>query len=265
MSIRLRVSSRVLSWMCFEPAVAYLVIAGLSPGSVSAQVETHPRPPVALPGEALALLDGGRWAGQGRAIILAAFHESPIRGEGAGGNRRFYSDADRRQLLDGVEQAAMGNVGGDASAVRQAIFEGMIVLRTLGIDLRDTAPESEEIPSRVLRVFEETQSSTAKSVGLHLLGDLLAFRPPNSSGIADVLFNVASGRYAGLAPESGILVLLAACDAGRPTLRRLYREQVMPGGVWNVWFRDLAERDFPTEEMEKYRYTSCPIRGQGGG
>lgn len=93
--------------------------------------------------EALDLLAGGRYAGRGGVVIRAAFHdEPPLRGDARPGNRDAYTSAERRQILQAIEQAFLGRVGRDAEATRQARMQADLFLHFLVWNIHQMAPDA---------------------------------------------------------------------------------------------------------------------------
>jgi hypothetical protein len=133
------------------------------------------------------------------------------------------------------------------------------VLTHLGVHDRAEVPESQEIPSRTLRIFRQAKDPYARVSALRLLGYLLAFDPPEGIEILEVLHNATLEPEGLITQGFAVEVLLCACDAGLPILHRLAREGTVTELVTDAWFRILAAKGFPREEMVKQRGgEACP-------
>jgi len=93
--------------------------------------------------EALNVLASGELAGRGGVVIRAAFHdEPPLRGDARPGDRDADTSAERRQLLQAIEQAFLGRMGRDAEATRQARMQADLFLHFLVWNIHQMAPEA---------------------------------------------------------------------------------------------------------------------------
>lgn len=204
--------------------------AGLVPLSVSqlqAQVVVEERPPVLPVAEALDLLASGRFAGRGGVVIRAAFHDEPhLRGVTRPGNRDAYTSAERRQMLQAVEQAFLGRMGRDGEAAQRARSEANGVLHFLVRNIHQMAPEAREVPRLALRVFHQTEGVVVAASALSLLAAILPLEPPEAEEIAELFKDVVRGKRGPSLASTTFGRLLGACDAGLAIIQELNREGV---------------------------------------
>lgn len=237
--------ARPALFMCFVLAVS------AATEDASAQERVRAVLPVVPPTQALDLVANGE---KGAPLIIAAFEEDEVEaGTVRLGNRRLYSDQDRRMLLDGVEQLAIGGGHGDPATRKKARSAAFEVLEYIGVHRREELADSREIPSRTLRIFNRSDDPVSVLQALHLMGRLLSFNPPEARELAEALFQAVQEPGELFTQGIAIEVLLTACEAALPTLQRVQREGIVTEPVTHVWFRNLAERGFPLEDMVKQR------------
>jgi hypothetical protein len=194
--------------------------------------------------DALGLVASGQNA---RRAIQAAFLPDQIRnGVSYAGNRARYTDADRRRLLDGLEEIAIrGHIPADARAAQRE-GQAIGILMMLATDPVAPGPEVSTIPQRLMRIHQQSESSFARSYALHALGDVLRTSPAQAEVIRRFLMNVATGS-GDLSPMYAVEGLQNACAAGVNALRQLHEEGRTQDHQVIVTLRDLARRGFPLE------------------
>lgn len=149
------------------------------------------------------------------------------------GNYSRYSDAERREMLDGVELIARG-VEGDPVTVVRAKMEAFGVLSTLADD--PELSEAYAVPDRLLRIYDHTKTDDVKRTVVWALGRALRHSPTASPRIVKLLVSLVNQpvvtRQQGLHgtvqavegpvhPDEALDALLSACEVGVPVLRQL--------------------------------------------
>lgn len=189
--------------------------------------------PYVEPGEMLARL----WSGTPNisVAITAAFKKDrKINDSGIfKGNYDRYTDAERREILDGVERIAQG-VEGDKLTVIHAKMEAFSVLSAVARD--PELSEAYEIPDRLLRIYEHAKTDDIKGTAVWALGRVLRDSPTASPRIIELLVSLVNQPvttrqqgYHGTVqvvegpvhPDDALDALLGACEAGVAVLRRL--------------------------------------------
>jgi hypothetical protein len=247
--------------------------AGLVPlpaSQLQAQVVVEERPPAVPVAEALELLASGRYAGRGGMVIRAAFHDEPLPRATHPGNRDAYTGAERRQMLQAVEQAFLGRVGRDAEARRQAQMQADLFLHFLVWNIHQMAPEAREVPRIALRLFHQAEDVAVRSNALSLLAAILPLGPPEAEEIREVFKDAIRGRYDKTLPSISFRHLLKACDAGLAIIEELDREGVRLEGAWHGWIPHVVEQGVSEETYLKWlgQLPDCPppgTRWPGGG
>lgn len=191
------------------------------------------------PSEALANLASGE--GAATTVITAAFRQ----------NYEAYSDAERQDLLDGIERMARGEVDGEEKEGRRSVTRAFAALRTIGLDPEISAPEAREIPARLLRIYRESDRHLSKSLAVLRLGEMLGRYPEHADDIEEVMVSVASAPFSSdrVHPQTALDALRRGGEAGIPVLRRLHEQSAVqhPGSL--AYLRKLAERGFPLERV----------------
>lgn len=244
--------------------LAGAAFAPLSVSQLQAQVVVEERPPVLPVAEALDLLASGRFAGRGGVVIRAAFHDEPhLRGVTRPGNRDAYTSAERRQMLQAVEQAFLGRMGRDGEAAQRARSEANGVLHFLVRNIHQMAPEAREVPRLALRVFHQTEGVVVASSALSLLAAILPLEPPEAEEIREVFKDAIRGRYDKTLPSISFQHLLKACDAGLAIIEELNREGVRLEGAWHGWIPHVVEQGVSEEMYLKWlgQLPDCPPPG----
>lgn len=187
--------------------------------------------------EALASLKEDRW--YATSLITAAFRE----------RYRAYSDTERQELLDGVERIAR--------SARETIHDPSVttaisILAIIALDPSIAAPESREIPRRLMRIYRETDRVNVRSLAIMRLGDMLAVFPEESEEIAEVLTSVASAPFSPgqVHPMIAIDALRNAGEAGLPALRRLHEDNLVQDPATRAHIQALAKNGFPARESK---------------
>jgi len=240
--------------------------AGLVPLPVSqlqAQVVVEERPPAVPVAEALELLASGRYAGRGGMVIRAAFHDEPLSRATRPGNRDWYTSAERRQLLQAVEQAFLGRMGRDAEARAAARGQAFGILMSLAENIQEVAPEAREVPGIALRVFRQTDAPPGvRGLALTLLAVILPFEPPETAEITELFKDVLRGKHGESLASSGFSLLLSAgCYSGLAIIEELYREGVRLPPPEDGWIPYVVEQGVSAERVVEHlgRPWRCPF------
>ncbi len=190
------------------------------------------------PSVALELLASAR---PGGSTIVAAFAE----------NYAKYTDAQRQQLLDGVERIARGEVEGPELTIRRAITMSFSILSAIALYPAVVAPEAREIPARLLRIYRQSDRVDAKALALMRLGDMLLLSPREAPEIIRLLEAVASAppEVGKVSPRTALDALRNAEEAGIPSLRRLYAQDLVKDPIAQMELHDLARRGFPVSPV----------------
>lgn len=228
MNARRAVSSRGLPAIC-------LAMMLMIPQIAQAQ---EPRPVVKAraPSAALAALESGDPAVV--SVIAAAFRE----------NYSEYTDAERNALLDGVEAIAAGRVEGPNVSPHRSRRAAFSILAILALDSLITAPERNEVPARLMRIFETGEPLESRLLAVLNLGDVLSREPAESATILELLtfISTSPGAVRGVPPAVAVEALLAAGPIAVPTLRELHETGAIRDPQTRVWLSKLAERGFST-------------------
>ena len=244
--------------------LAGAAFAPLSVSQLQAQVVVEERPPVLPVAEALDLLASGRFAGRGGVVIRAAFHDEPhLRGVTRPGNRDAYTSAERRQMLQAVEQAFLGRMGRDGEAAQRARSEANGVLHFLVRNIHQMAPEAREVPGIALRAFHQTDAPpVVRGLALTLLAVILPFEPPGTAEIKELFKDVLRGKHDEyLASEGFSLLLSAGCYSGLAIIEELYREGVRLPPPEDGWIPYVVEQGVSAERVVEHlgRPWRCPF------
>jgi hypothetical protein len=225
-------------------ALLLITIGGLCPPDlVARQVERQ----VMTPEEVIAALRSGHAHG---GYILRAFREDLVLPHRTiPGDRARFSDAQRQELLDGLEAIGREDPALDLGTGAIAGAFSTLISIALHPDY-DPPPEAAEIPGRVLRIHREAGTRGAKGLATFNLGVLLRTRPPESPEIEQLLLDQASGEDTVLALTS-ISALMAACEAGIPAIRRLHEEGLVRDWMNSHGVRRVAEAGYTLEAMEQ--------------
>lgn len=160
-----------------------------------------------------------------------------------------YTDAQRQELLDGLERVARGEVEGPELNREVAIRSATVLLELIGTDTTVVAPEAREIPRRLLRVHHQTKDPHIRSSILLTLGDLVQIDPPEAPEILALL-----AKYLTAPPDRGpddvppataLDALIDAGAAGVPVLRRLHEEGAVKDPVADMSLRYHARMGYP--------------------
>lgn len=150
------------------------------------------------------------------------------------GNYDRYTDAQRDEILDGVERIAQGVEGGGLT-VANAKMEAFSVLSALAND--PELSETYEIPDRLLRIYDHAKTDDVRGTVVWALGRVLRNSPTASPRIVKLLVSLVNQpvviRHRGFMhgsvqvaggpvhPDDAVDALLSACEAGVPVLRQL--------------------------------------------
>jgi hypothetical protein len=193
--------------------------------------------------------------------IVAAFEEDGVR-DGVLGNREAYSDEERTLLLDGIEDLITLGPRGDPELDRGVSY-GFVAYSAIAHYLWDSAPEAREIPERLLRVYERTDSRSVRSSTIFHLALILPLDPAESPAITDLLVTIASQPTAqpgSPMPVTGVEALKVACEPGVVALRSLLDEGAITEWAARITAEGYSARDFPVNEaLSRSGPRSCPI------
>jgi hypothetical protein len=193
--------------------------------------------------------------------IVAAFEEDGVR-DGVLGNREAYSDEERTLLLDGIEDLI--TLGPRSpTGLDLGVTYGFVAYTSIAAGLWDSAPEAREIPGRLLRVYERTDSGPVRSATIRTLAQILPLDPAESAAITDLLVTIASqpASQPGIPmPVVGVGALMAACEPGVVALRSLLDEGAITERDARAMAEGYSARGFPVNEaMSRSGPRSCPI------
>lgn len=180
------------------------------------------RDPLITPEAALEMMRGGHPRAE-QVIILAFTEWDPLGGASASGNLDRYTSAERRELLDGLEEIAIrtdpaaehGNPGSSA----------MVLLSGLHLDPNLIAPEL-FTKERMLRIHRNSSNRGIKCLALWLLAQYAAESDDQESEIIDLLASIAAEpqRVDEVNPSMALALLFDTCEKGTDAVRRLYEE-----------------------------------------
>lgn len=191
-------------------------------------------------------------------LAWIASSDADRRNSGAIGTHRVfnehyssYTDAQRQQLLDGLDRIARGDVDADEVTVRRAMSRAFSALTVVGLDSTGNPtgiPEGREIPARVLRIYRETGRVEAKGMVIGSLRELIPRYPgPPAQEMMDLLVSVATAPEWTpdmVVPSEAIFQLLMMGGPAIPVLRRLHEEGAVKDVEARVFLREMAKRGY---------------------
>ncbi|MGH7576527.1 MAG: hypothetical protein ACREM1_15555 [Longimicrobiales bacterium] len=169
------------------------------------------------------------------------------------GNYARYTDGERQQFLDALERIARG--GADQSARDAAFTELSLIARSP----RTTALQAQEIPSRLIRIYEQTTIRESKWDAIYNLGRVLRTSPRESPQITRLLVllikqpvttretieGAQQYQTETVASYQALDALFSACDVAVPVLRQLYAERVaIPDDETRARIEEAADQGF---------------------
>lgn len=198
--------------------VASWIASAIAPIDVAAQVAPEAA-------EVLAKLEQGDF----RSISVRSAFEMD-------GNYAQYTDAEREQFLDALERIA--REGSDRRARTAAFTELSFIARSPRSTARQ-APQAQQVPSRLLRVYEQTTIRDSKWEAIYGLGRVLRTSPKESPQITKLVVSLikqpvtskwtleGTKQYQteAVAPYEALDALFWACEVAVPTLRQLYADR----------------------------------------
>jgi hypothetical protein len=238
--------------------IALTLLSIVAPRGGSSQ--EWPRP-VLEPARALELLRSTdpEDRSEAMAMLRSAFHENFDR----------YAPAQRRLILDGVEQVARGDF--DRGDQRPSADARLILRGLLGREV--PGPHLTELPARLLRIYHgAADEGSLRFSTISIMAQYTCLHP-NHPRVQDMLNVMAELAVAPTAPDRvfpdmAIDMLLLAGPRGVRVLQRLHDEQAVQDTRARVYLRELARKDFPREiipEIYLMRYPQCtPLTGPGG-
>jgi len=188
--------------------------------------------------------------------IVAAFEEDRVQdGVTRRGNRDSYTDADRTLLLDGIEELITTN----PPSFDRGVSYGFTAFVGIAMGLWESAPEAREIPGRLLRIYEGTDSGDVQARAIVYLASILPLEPSESAAITELLVTIASQPASQLgrpAPVDGVRALMVACEPGASALQSLLDESAITEPLARGMAEGYSARGFPEDEV--MRLGPCP-------
>lgn len=199
------------------------------------------------PAEALQMLESNdpEVVNRVTTVIVAAFQpDDSTRPGRVKGNYDEYTDEERDALLAGLELiASRSEVHSDTYV---AAFS---LLRSLGLGPPIPMSIKGRVPAILLRFYRQNANVSRRTMTVHLLGDLLATRPPEEPEIIALLtaILIAAPAPGKVSAENALEALINAGPAGNAILRALHAAQAVKDHMARVQLEAYARLGFPLE------------------